>query len=89
FRDRTKNGFIIPPIEVLVDHFSRYDFGGTCYTINSRLLLLLRSLGYACSLVQVGSDHMAILVKLPELDGEQVYVDCGAAAPFFTPVQFE
>lgn len=89
YRDRAKNGFIIPPVEVLAQHFFRYDFGGTCYTVNSRLLMLLRSLGFTCSLVEVGQDHMAILVQLPELDGEQVYVDCGAAAPFFKPVRFE
>jgi N-hydroxyarylamine O-acetyltransferase len=43
-------------------------------------------LNFACDYVMLGNEHMGILVELP---GEQVYVDCGAAAPFFQPVRFE
>jgi arylamine N-acetyltransferase len=89
YRDKHKNGYFIPPVGIFVENSFRFDCGGTCYTVNSSLLQLLRALGFSGCLIEVGSDHMAILVQLPELDGEMVYVDCGAAAPFFKPVRFQ
>lgn len=89
YRDQRKNGFVIPPIEVFVrDHF-KYQFGGTCYSQNSMLLKLLRYLGFTCYMAKLGADHIAILVEVPEFSFERVYIDCGAAAPFFKPVRFE
>ncbi|WP_126425892.1 arylamine N-acetyltransferase [Brevibacillus marinus] len=89
YRNRSRSTAPIPPVELFVDNMMRFDFGGTCYTLNSRLHLLLKALGFNCYLVQLGNDHMAVLVKLPDLPGERVYVDCGAAAPLFRPVRFE
>jgi N-hydroxyarylamine O-acetyltransferase len=88
FRDKEKNDFEIPPIEIFVDNFNEHDFGGTCYTQNSNLMYLLRELGFDCYHVMLGNEHMGIIVDLPNED-EKVYVDCGAAAPFFKPVRFE
>ncbi|MEJ8545591.1 hypothetical protein [Brevibacillus borstelensis] len=45
--------------------------------------LCSRTLGFEAHLVQVASDHAAIIVRLPELNGEAVYVDIGSAAPLF------
>lgn len=89
FRDQQKNGYTIPTDEDFIRHHLEYQFGGTCYTQNSKLLILLRSLGFSCYLAKLGDDHMAILVELPEYPNEKLFVDCGAAAPFFTPVRFQ
>lgn len=89
YRDWKQNGYFVPPVEVFVDNYQKYGFGGTCYTQNTNLYRLLQGLGYDCNLVTLGGEHMAILVRLVELGNEQVYVDCGAAAPFFSPVRFE
>lgn len=89
YRNRSPRSAPLPSVEVFVENMTRFDFGGTCYTLNSRLYLLLKALGFSAYLVQLGEDHMAILVELPDLPGERVYVDCGAAAPLFRPVRFE
>ncbi|MBO8162188.1 MAG: arylamine N-acetyltransferase [Brevibacillus sp.] len=89
YRSRRHTGSSLPPVELYVENIFRYDFGGTCYTLNSRLLLLLKALGFQCDYTLLGNDHMAILVTLPDLPGERVYVDCGSAAPLFKPVRFE
>jgi N-hydroxyarylamine O-acetyltransferase len=86
FRDRHKNGFIIPSVETWVQRHFDSHFGGTCYTLNYNLRELLMQLNFACDYVMLGDEHMGILLDLP---GERVYVDCGAAAPFFQPVRFE
>ncbi|UFJ41853.1 arylamine N-acetyltransferase [Brevibacillus humidisoli] len=89
YQSRKQMAAPIPPVELFVDNMSRYHFGGTCYTLNSRLYLLLKALGFDCYYVLLGSDHMSVLVRLPDLPGERVFVDCGSAAPLFSPVRFE
>lgn len=89
YRDWIQNGYFVPPVEVFVDNYQKYRFGGTCYTQNTNLYRLLDALGYDCNLVMLGGQHMAILVRLQESENERVYVDCGAAAPLFSPVRFE
>ncbi len=89
FRDQQKNGYIIPSDEDFIRNHRELQFGGTCYTQNSKLLNLLRYLGFSCYLAKLGDDHIAILVELSELPNEKLFIDCGAAAPFFTPVRFE
>jgi N-hydroxyarylamine O-acetyltransferase len=89
YRDREQNGFFIPPIELFVENMIRHDFGGTCYTNNSRGLLLLRELGYDVEHVHLHPDHLGILVRLPVFPGERLYVDWGSAAPLFRPVRFQ
>lgn len=88
-RDNQSDEAFIPTNEEFISNHFAYHFGGTCYTQNSKLLLLLRHLGYSCYLAKLGDDHMAILVELPEYPNERLFIDCGAAAPFFTPVRFE
>lgn len=86
FRDKKKNNFEIPPVELFVDNFNDYHFGGTCYTLNSSLMQFLRELGFECYHVMLGNEHIGIIVNLLN---ERVYVDCGAAAPIFKPVRIE
>jgi N-hydroxyarylamine O-acetyltransferase len=89
FRDQSINGSIIPSIEKFITNYHLYHFGGTCYTLNHNLYLLLDKLGFECHLTMLGNEHMGILVSLPEWSNEKVYVDCGAAAPIFKPVRFQ
>jgi N-hydroxyarylamine O-acetyltransferase len=86
FRNHNYNNFKIPSFELFTKNFSEYNFGGTCYTLNSNLMILLREIGFDCYHVMLGEEHMGIIVKI---DNERIYVDCGAAAPFFKPVRFE
>jgi N-hydroxyarylamine O-acetyltransferase len=73
-------------VNMFVSQFNAYQFGGTCFTLNSNLFTLLKALGFDCYLIMLGGQHMGIIVRL---DGVKYYVDCGAAAPFFKPVDFE
>ncbi|ARK32475.1 arylamine N-acetyltransferase [Halalkalibacter krulwichiae] len=86
FKDHHYNNFEIPSFELFTKNFNKYNFGGTCYTLNSNLLVLLRGIGFDCYHVMLGEEHMGIIVKI---DNERFYIDCGAAAPFFKPVRFE
>lgn len=49
-------------------------------------MYLLKEIGFECYHIMLGNEHMGIIVKI---DNQNVYVDCGAAAPFFRPVRFE
>jgi N-hydroxyarylamine O-acetyltransferase len=89
YRDYKTNGYRVPDTETFIQNHIRYNFGGTCFTLNRNLLRLLTSLEFDCRPVMLGNQHMAILVTLPDLPTEHVYVDCGAAAPIFEPVRFE
>jgi N-hydroxyarylamine O-acetyltransferase len=86
FRDSKINRFVNPPIEVFVKNYDEYHFGGTCYSLNSNLMWLLKELGFDCYHIKLGNEHIGIIVRI---DNERFYVDCGAAAPFFRPVRFE
>ncbi|PLR84839.1 arylamine N-acetyltransferase [Bacillus sp. V33-4] len=86
FRDRQQLGFAIPPFDMFVENYRQFHFGGTCYSLNSNLMSLLKEIGFACYHIMLGKEHIGIIV---DVEGERVYVDCGAAAPFFKPVRFE
>lgn len=89
FRDYKTNGFRVPAAETFIQNHIHYNFGGTCFTLNRNLLWLLKKMAFDCRPIMLGNQHIAILVTLPDLPNEHVYVDCGAAAPFFKPVRFE
>ncbi|WP_078427879.1 arylamine N-acetyltransferase [Alkalihalobacterium alkalinitrilicum] len=86
FRNHNYNNFEMPSFEKFTKNYSEYNFGGTCYILNSNLMFLLKELGFDCYHVMLGNEHMGIIVKI---ENERFYVDCGAAAPFFKPVCFE
>jgi arylamine N-acetyltransferase len=84
-----KNGNSPPELPALAEFLrsnQMHHTGGTCYTLNSQFAKILQVLGFQCYLIKLGNDHMAIIVTI---DGDNYYVDCGAAAPFFEPVAFE
>lgn len=78
--------FEIPSLDLFVQNYKTYHFGGTCYTLNANLKKLLSNIGFDCYPIMLGKEHMGIIVKI---DHVRFYVDCGAAAPFFKPVPFE
>ncbi|MGE6259759.1 arylamine N-acetyltransferase [Heyndrickxia sporothermodurans] len=86
FKNHHYNNFNLPSCELFIKNFKEYNFGGTCYTLNSNLMILLTEIGFDCYHVMLGEEHMGIIVKI---DKERYYIDCGAAAPFFKPVRFE
>ncbi|PPA69285.1 arylamine N-acetyltransferase [Jeotgalibacillus proteolyticus] len=86
FRNHNYNHFDIPSFEQFTTNYTKFNFGGTCYTLNANLMRLLKSLGFDCYHIMLGEEHMGIIVKI---DHERFYIDCGAAAPFFKPVRFE
>ncbi|MGD7045998.1 arylamine N-acetyltransferase [Jeotgalibacillus proteolyticus] len=86
FKEHGNNSFKVPSFSHFVDHHEQYQFGGTCYTLNSNLMRLLREIGFECYHIMLGEEHMGIIVVM---NHERFYVDCGAAAPFFKPVSFE
>jgi N-hydroxyarylamine O-acetyltransferase len=67
----------------------RYGFGGTCYALNWHLKCLLSEIGYDCYTVMLSQQHMGIIVHVPDTGDRKFYVDCGAAAPLFEPVDLE
>ncbi len=83
-----KTAVFMPTIGSYLKYHEYYGFGGTCFTLNWYLKCLLDALGYDCYAVMLSRQHMGIIVYLSELGGK-VYVDCGAAAPFFEPVFLE
>ncbi|MDR6226259.1 arylamine N-acetyltransferase [Desmospora profundinema] len=80
---------LVPSMEEFLERHRAQQLGGTCYILNSHLFRLLRALGFDCRLLPVGESHVAILVRLPDLGGERVYVDVGSASPLYRPVRFE
>ncbi|GGK17904.1 hypothetical protein GCM10010965_08630 [Caldalkalibacillus thermarum] len=87
YRDREKHVNPILMLESFIQGHQQFQFGGTCFTLNANLLLLLRELGFRCYHVMLSQEHMAIVVVFE--DEKKVYVDCGAAAPFFEPIPLD
>lgn len=78
----------IPSIQEYLDGIERFHFGGTCYPNNFHFCRLLRTLGYDATLcgadMPSGNDvHAAITVAI---DGRDLLVDVGYAAPFLDPL---
>lgn len=86
FRDHNYGNFEVPSFEKFIRAFENHHYGGTCYTLNSNFMILLKKLGFTCYHIMLGKEHMGIIVTLGD---ERFYVDCGATAPFFKPARFE
>jgi len=77
----------IPDLETFLNGAEKYSFGGTCYTNNYYLYLLLEHLGY--DIILCGADmnqedvHIVSIVKI---NGREYLVDVGYAAPFYKPL---
>ncbi|GAB6928383.1 hypothetical protein JCM10914A_23660 [Paenibacillus sp. JCM 10914] len=88
FHEYHQRGSLRQDEKRFVDQLLRFNMGGTCYMINSSLHQLLNQLGFQTRYTFLGGGHVGLLVRLPS-ESEEVYVDCGNAAPFFEPVCLE
>ena len=83
-RDGAKD---IPDFGKFVEGMKHHHFGGTCYSNNHYLCLLLRHLGFNASLngadMQNPDVHIVIRVKQ---EGRDYFVDVGYASPFLDPM---
>ena len=77
----------LPNLKQYLNGIERYNFGGTCYSNNYYLHLLLTYLGYDVMLCGADmSDPDVHVVNIVSLDGQEFLVDAGYAAPFLNPL---
>ena len=77
----------IPDLELYLDGIDKYNFGGTCYSNNYYLYLLLQYLGYNVKLCGADMKNPDVhLISIVTIDEKEFIVDGGYAAPFFDPL---
>jgi N-hydroxyarylamine O-acetyltransferase len=77
----------IPDLSIYLDGIEKYNFGGTCYTNNYYLYLLLEHLGFDVRLCGADMKNPDVhLVNIVRIDEHEYIVDGGYAAPFLTPL---
>jgi arylamine N-acetyltransferase len=77
----------LPGLELYLDGIENYNFGGTCYTNNYYLNLLLGFVGYDVKLCGAGMINPDVhIVNIVTVDGREYLVDVGYAAPFLKPL---
>lgn len=77
----------IPDLYTFLGSIEKYNFGGTCYSNNYYLFLLLEHIGF--NVVLCGADMKnpdVHLVSMVKADGKEYIVDAGYAAPFLKPL---
>ena len=83
--DTTRQG--LPDLARFLDGIERYQFGGTCYSMNCHLHQLLTYLGYQVMLC--GADMSAPnvhMVNIVTLERRRYLVDAGYGAPLIEPL---
>jgi N-hydroxyarylamine O-acetyltransferase len=83
-----KKGMIdIPDLEMYLNGIEEHHFGGTCYSINYYLYLLLEYLGFNIKLCGADMRNPDVhLISMVNVDSKEFIVDCGYAAPFLEPL---
>jgi arylamine N-acetyltransferase len=77
----------VPGVELFLEGIERHNFGGTCYTTNYYLNLLLRHLGYEVRLCGADMANPDVhMVSMVTVDEREYLVDVGYAAPFLAPL---
>ena len=77
----------LPSLDLFLDGIERFHFGGTCYTNNYYLYLLLANLGYAIKLCGADMSNPDVhLVSMVTIENHEYLIDVGYAAPFLTPL---
>ena len=77
----------IPDIRLFLDGIEKNNFGGTCYSNNYYLFLLLKELGFEIKLCGADMKKPDIhIVSIVKIDGKEYLIDTGNAAPFFEPL---
>jgi arylamine N-acetyltransferase len=77
----------IPDLNTYLDGIEKYNFGGTCYSNNYYLYLLLKHLGYKIKLCGADMKNPDVhVISIVTIDRNEFIVDVGYAAPFFEPL---
>jgi arylamine N-acetyltransferase len=77
----------IPALSVYLDGIKNFNFGGTCYSNNYYLYLLLKYLGYDVNLCGADMKNPDVhIVSMVKIEGRDFIVDGGYAAPFTEPL---
>ena len=80
----------LPDLKRYIDGIEHHNFGGTCYSNNYYLHLLLKHLGYDVMLCGADMTNPDVhLVNIVSLDGQKFLVDAGYAAPFMEPLPLD
>lgn len=77
----------IPDLKAYLNGIEKYNFGGTCYSNNYYLYLLLKHLGYKIKLCGANMKNPDVhVISIVTIDRKEFIVDVGYAAPFFAPL---
>ena len=77
----------IPDLSTFLGGIEKYNFGGTCYSNNYYLYLLLEHLGFDVKFCGADMKNPDVhLISMVKIDGEEYIVDGGYAAPFLKPL---
>jgi len=77
----------IPTLSVYLDGIEKFNFGGTCYSNNYYLYLLLKHVGYNIKLCGADMKNPDVhIVSMVKIGGRDFIVDAGYAAPFTNPL---
>ena len=88
FKKRGMN--YIPDLSTFLEGIEKHNFGGTCYSNNYYLYLLLQHLGFDVKLCGADMKNPDVhLISIVNIDGHEFIVDCGYAAPFYKPIPRE
>ncbi len=78
----------IPDLSTFLEGIEKYNFGGTCYSNNYYLYLLLEHLGFDVKFCGADMKNPDVhLISMVNIDGVEYIVDGGYAAPFLKPLQ--
>lgn len=78
----------IPDLPTYLEGIEKYNFGGTCYSNNYYLYLLLKYLGYDIKLCGADMKNPDVhIISIVKINNNEYIVDCGYAAPFFEPLR--
>lgn len=77
----------IPDFKEFLEGIEKHNFGGTCYTNNYYLYLLLNHLGFDITLCGADMKNPDVhLISRVRIEGLEYIVDGGYAAPFLNPL---
>ncbi|NWF89156.1 MAG: arylamine N-acetyltransferase [Ignavibacteriaceae bacterium] len=84
---KQKNATTIPDLVQYLEGIEKYNFGGTCYSNNYYLYLLLQHLGFEVKLCGCDMKNPDVhLISIVTIDNREFIVDGGYAAPFLEPM---
>lgn len=77
----------IPDLSTYLEGIEKYNFGGTCYSNNYYLYLIIKHLGYNVKLCGADMKNPDVhLISIVTIDNQEFIVDGGYAAPFLIPL---